>query len=118
MITFNLRFVYFVGDNDSGDTPAGTGVPPSQDWGTPLKEILLVFRVRCGTTNSNQTEECECVVKFPLIHFNILTYGYSGYVILLSTRKSSCVNARGIPPARGRKMLTPPLAGPDPPQLD
>ena len=24
------------------------------------------------------------------------------------TRKSSCVNARGIPPARGRKMLTPP----------
>ena len=47
------------------------------------------------------------------------------------TRKSSCVNARGIPPARGRKMLTPPRhwldltppgwpwppppAGPDPP---
>ena len=32
------------------------------------------------------------------------------------TRKSSCVNARDIPPARGRKMLTPPpLAGPDPP---
>ena len=26
----------------------------------------------------------------------------------LRTRKSSCVNARGIPPARGRKMLTPP----------
>ena len=25
-----------------------------------------------------------------------------------NTRKSSCVNARGIPPARGRKMLTPP----------
>ena len=34
-----------------------------------------------------------------------------------TTRKSSCVNARGIPPARGRKMLTPlpPPAGPDPP---
>ena len=31
------------------------------------------------------------------------------------TRKSSCVNARGIPPARGRKMLTPPPVGPDPP---
>ena len=31
------------------------------------------------------------------------------------TRKSSCVNARGIPPARGRKILTPPPAGPDPP---
>ena len=27
---------------------------------------------------------------------------------LNTTRKSSCVNARGIPPARGRKMLTPP----------
>ena len=42
--------------------------------------------------------------------------------IALVTRKSSCVNARGIPPARGRKMLTPPpAAGPDPPhprQLD
>ena len=25
-----------------------------------------------------------------------------------TTRKSSCVNTRGIPPARGRKMLTPP----------
>ena len=34
---------------------------------------------------------------------------------VILTRKSSCVNARGIPPARGRKMLTPPLAGPDPP---
>ena len=38
----------------------------------------------------------------------------------ITTRKSSCVNARGIPPARRRKMLTPrppppPLAGPDPP---
>ena len=36
---------------------------------------------------------------------------------LNTTRKTSCVNARGIPPERGRKMLTPPprLAGPDPP---
>ena len=33
-----------------------------------------------------------------------------------TTRKSSCVNARGITAARGRQMLTPPLlAGPDPP---
>ena len=37
---------------------------------------------------------------------------------IMQTRKSSSVNARGIPPARGRKMLTPP-AGPDPsPRLD
>ena len=39
-----------------------------------------------------------------------------------ATRKSSCVNARGIPPARGRKMLTPPrqldLTPPPPCQLD
>ena len=36
----------------------------------------------------------------------------------LKTRKSSCVNARGIPPARGRKMLTtptPPAGWTDPP---
>ena len=42
----------------------------------------------------------------------------TGEPIYNSTRKSSCVNARGIPPARGRKMLTPPpppSAGPDPP---
>ena len=30
------------------------------------------------------------------------------YVKLPLTRKTSCVNARGIPSARGRKMLTPP----------
>ena len=44
-------------------------------------------------------------------------------VNIFKTRKSSCVNARGIPPARGRKMLTPPRldltpplsAGPDSP---
>ena len=38
------------------------------------------------------------------------------------TRKSSCVNARGIPPATGRKMLTTPPGWtwppPPPPRLD
>ena len=41
------------------------------------------------------------------------------------TRKSSCVNARGILPARGARcwppwldLIPPPPAGPDPPQLD
>ena len=32
----------------------------------------IVFRVRCGTLNTNQSKECECVVEFPLIHFNFL----------------------------------------------
>ena len=38
-----------------------------------------------------------------------LTYSYNKDIYdPVITRKSSCVNARGIPPARGRKMLTPP----------
>ena len=36
------------------------------------KVVLLVFRVRCGTLNSNQSKECECVMEFPLSHFNVL----------------------------------------------
>ena len=33
---------------------------------------LLVFRVRCGALNSNQSKEYECVMEFPMIYFNIL----------------------------------------------
>ena len=36
------------------------------------KVMLLVFHGCCGTLNSNQSKECECVMKYPLIHFNIL----------------------------------------------
>ena len=36
-----------------------------------LKVALLVFRVHCGTFNSNQSKQCECIMKFPLIHFNV-----------------------------------------------
>ena len=43
------------------------------------KVTLLVFRVRCGTLNSNQPEGRECVVEFSLIHFNVLIQGLSGY---------------------------------------
>ena len=38
------------------------------------KVTLLVFCVRCGTLNSNQAKECEYVMEFPLIHFNIQSY--------------------------------------------
>ena len=31
-----------------------------------------VSRVRCATLNSNQSKECERIMEFPLIHFNIL----------------------------------------------
>ena len=37
------------------------------------KVTLFVFRMRCGTLNSNQSKVCECVLEFPLIYFNILT---------------------------------------------
>ena len=49
---------------------------------------------------------------------NVLVKYVIDYIMI--TRKSSCVNARGIPPARGRKILTPPAdppLGPDPPWL-
>ena len=35
-------------------------------------------------------------------------FAFNEKCIYPQTRKSSCVNARGIPPARGRKMLIPP----------
>ena len=41
------------------------------------KVTLLVFRVRCGTLNTNQSRKCECVREFPLIDFNALIWGLS-----------------------------------------
>ena len=35
---------------------------------TPV--TMLIFRVRFGTVNKNQSQECEYIVKFPLIRFN------------------------------------------------
>ena len=37
-----------------------------------VKVTLPVLRVHCGTINRNQSEECECVMEFPSIHFNVL----------------------------------------------
>ena len=37
---------------------------------------LRVFRVCCATLNSNQSKECECVVEFPLTHFNVFNKGF------------------------------------------
>ena len=45
---------------------------------TPIV-TLLVLCVRCGTLNSNQSEECECIMEFSLIHFNVLILGLSAY---------------------------------------
>ena len=37
------------------------------------KVTLLVFcRVRCGTLNSDQSKECDNVMEFPLLRFNVL----------------------------------------------
>ena len=36
------------------------------------------FRLRCGTLNSNQYKESECVIEFRLSNFNVLTQGLSG----------------------------------------
>ena len=52
------------------------------------KVALLVFRVHCGTLTSNQ--ECECVMEFPLIHFNDLMQGLSRYV----AKSGQMINAR------------------------
>ena len=41
--------------------------------------MLLVFHMCCGTLNSNQAKECECVMELPLTHFNGLTYGLLEY---------------------------------------
>ena len=33
------------------------------------KVMVLIFRVHCGTLNSNQSKEYECVMEFPLNHY-------------------------------------------------
>ena len=38
---------------------------------------LLVFHVHCGTLKTNQSKECECIMEFSLIHFNVLVQGLS-----------------------------------------
>ena len=43
------------------------------------KVTLLVFCVGCTTLNINQFKECECVMEFPLIHFNVFIKSLSGY---------------------------------------
>ena len=45
------------------------------------KVTLLLFRVRCETLNTNQFRECECVMGFPFIHFNVPLLGLSGYTV-------------------------------------
>ena len=102
------------------------------------RRLEVVISLKC-TKHRNYS---KYISKFPLrILMNkarIIGWAWivSGYSVVIfvnkdKTRKSSCVNARGIPPARGRKMLTPPWldltppgwtdpppAGPDPPRLD
>ena len=46
---------------------------------TLLVVFLLFFFVRCGILNSNQSEECEYIMEFPLSYFNLLIQGLSGY---------------------------------------
>ena len=75
-----------------------------------FKVQACLLRITLINMNSTNRKELKRIQRmgFPLVYTT-------------NTRKSSCVNARGIPPARGRKMLTPPPAGPDPPpphQLD
>ena len=41
--------------------------------------VFFLFFVRGGILNSNQSEECECIMEFPLIHLNVLIQGLSGY---------------------------------------
>ena len=44
------------------------------------KLTLLVFRVRCGSLNCSQYQEREGIMEFPLIPFNVLIQGLSGFV--------------------------------------
>ena len=62
------------------------------------KIMLLVFRVRCGTLKSNQPKEFECIMEFPLTHYNVFKKGLSGnreklrgqnYVLFLGLRSQS-----------------------------
>ena len=48
--------------------------------------MLLVFRVRCGTVNSNQAKEYGCVMQFPLIHFNVLVVPRATHTVTCTQR--------------------------------
>ena len=43
------------------------------------KVALLVFPAHCGHLNSNQSNECECIMEYPLSLFNVIKKGHSGY---------------------------------------
>ena len=53
------------------------------------KYKLLVFGVRCRILSRNHSKECECVMEFPLIHFNVLKQPLSGYDFM---QKINCYN--------------------------
>ena len=36
------------------------------------KVVLFIVCVYCGNLDINQSKECECVMEFILIHFNVL----------------------------------------------
>ena len=40
---------------------------------------LIGFRLHCGTLNSNQSNECECVMEFIGNRFKVLKQGPLGY---------------------------------------
>ena len=43
------------------------GTPPPTHMHPPcLNLFLFVFSVRCGTLNSDQSKECECIMEFTL----------------------------------------------------
>ena len=39
---------------------------------TYSKSNTTCFNARCGTLNSIQSKECECVMEYPLSHFYVL----------------------------------------------
>ena len=49
-------------------------------------QLLVFLCVRCGTLNTNQSKEFECVMEFPLIHFNAPQYWYPRQHIFSSFR--------------------------------
>ena len=60
---------------------------------TPV--TMLIFRVRFGTVNKNQSQECEYIVKFPLIRFNAFSaceLKRFDFVLLASLLKNSIRN--------------------------
>ena len=86
------------------------------------KGIILIFsscNCLCEQIPRNIKSHCDLLFdpQMPQVFANLIRH--------MENKKSSCVNARGIPPAWGRKMLTPsptppldltsPPAGPDPP---